>query len=169
MAFLGGFNWRIWVRQLVWFFPRQLSNRFQTSTEIFSGWWARATPLKNMSSSIGMISNPIYIYIWENKIDGNQTTNQILQTWYFVDHLLSPEALRVLRRAWPKFAPKLDGSAQNWWVNAGVMLVSSALVISVDVQKCIKFPKQVYIQCTPGSMHVRKSLQNKKQILQVNQ
>ena len=24
------------------------------------GWWARATPLKNMSSSIGMISNPIY-------------------------------------------------------------------------------------------------------------
>ena len=26
----------------------------------YSGWWARATPLKNMSSSIGMIRNPIY-------------------------------------------------------------------------------------------------------------
>ena len=42
-----------------------------------SGWWARATPLKNMSSSIGMISNPIY-----GKIkNGNQTTNQLLYTF----------------------------------------------------------------------------------------
>ena len=35
-----------------------------------------------MTSSIGMIRNPIYIYIyqliWENKIHGNQTTNQQL-------------------------------------------------------------------------------------------
>ena len=30
-----------------------------------SGWWARATPLKNMSSSIGMIIATQYI--WENK------------------------------------------------------------------------------------------------------
>ena len=37
-----------------------------------SGWWARATPLKNMSSSFGMISNPIY----GNIKNGNQTTNQ---------------------------------------------------------------------------------------------
>ena len=29
------------------------------SCEMSSAWWARATPLKNMSSSIGMISNPI--------------------------------------------------------------------------------------------------------------
>ena len=26
-----------------------------------TGWWARATPLKNMSSSIGMIRNPIFL------------------------------------------------------------------------------------------------------------
>ena len=32
-----------------------------------------ATPLKNMSSSLGMISNPIFL---GKKIDGNQTTNQ---------------------------------------------------------------------------------------------
>ena len=38
----------------------------QNVTPRLSGWWARATPLKNMSSSIGMIiPNPIYF--WENK------------------------------------------------------------------------------------------------------
>ena len=31
-----------------------------------TGWWARATPLKNMSSSIGMMRNSQYF--WENKI-----------------------------------------------------------------------------------------------------
>ena len=30
---------------------------------LMTGWWARATPLKNMSSSIGMI----ILNIWENK------------------------------------------------------------------------------------------------------
>ena len=39
---------------------------------LVGGW---ATPLKNMSSSIGMISNPIWM--GKFKIDGNQTTNQI--------------------------------------------------------------------------------------------
>ena len=32
-----------------------------------SGWWFLATPLKNMSSSIGMMTEPQYF--WENKID----------------------------------------------------------------------------------------------------
>ena len=40
-----------------------------------SGWWSRATPLKNMTSSIGMMRATQYS--WENKIDGNQTTNQL--------------------------------------------------------------------------------------------
>ena len=31
----------------------------RTFTQTWAGWWARATPLKNRSSSIGMISNPI--------------------------------------------------------------------------------------------------------------
>ena len=39
---------------------------------LVAGW---ATPLKNMSSSIGMIRNPLYD-IWENVITVNQTTNQ---------------------------------------------------------------------------------------------
>ena len=34
-----------------------------TSCISWSGWWARATPLKNMSSSIGMIRHPIYAKI----------------------------------------------------------------------------------------------------------
>ena len=39
--------------------------------KIMTGWWARATPLKNMSSSVGMI-------IPDGKIkNGNQTTNQM--------------------------------------------------------------------------------------------
>ena len=39
------------------------------------GWWFFFTPLKNRSSSIGMIRNSQYE--WENKkIDGHQTTNQ---------------------------------------------------------------------------------------------
>ena len=45
--------------------------------EFISGWWARATPLKNMTSSIGMIRTPIY-----GKVkNGNQTTNQNLSVW----------------------------------------------------------------------------------------
>ena len=36
---------------------------------LVGGW---ATPLKNMSSSVGMISNPIYAKVK----NGNQTTNQ---------------------------------------------------------------------------------------------
>ena len=39
--------------------------------DLVGGW---ATSLKNMSSSIGMISNPILMGTY--KIDGNQTTNQ---------------------------------------------------------------------------------------------
>ena len=39
------------------------SHRFSILQEVSSGWWARATPLKNMSSSIGMIIPNI----WENK------------------------------------------------------------------------------------------------------
>ena len=39
-----------------------------------TGWWFLATPLNNMISSIGMMKATQYS--WENKIDGNQTTNQ---------------------------------------------------------------------------------------------
>ena len=40
--------------------------------DILVGGWA--TPLKNMSSSIGMIRHSQYF--WENIVDVNQTTNQ---------------------------------------------------------------------------------------------
>ena len=39
-----------------------------------SGWWFLATPLKNMSSSIGMMRFPILMGTCQ--IHGNQTTNQ---------------------------------------------------------------------------------------------
>ena len=45
---------------------------------ILVGGWA--TPLKNMSSSIGMMTATQYE--WENKIDGNQTTNQQTNLWF---------------------------------------------------------------------------------------
>ena len=59
------------------------------------GW---ATPLKNMTSSIGMIRNSQYYWenkIWENKIDGNQTTNQMskwIPSWspWSIDIVLKP-------------------------------------------------------------------------------
>ena len=51
-------------------------------TSLVGGW---ATPLKNMSSSIGMIRIPIY-----GKIkNGNQTTNQIKKPWVFDSSVLS--------------------------------------------------------------------------------
>ena len=37
--------------------------RYVVFPKIEPGWWARATPLKNMSSSVGMIRNPIYAKI----------------------------------------------------------------------------------------------------------
>ena len=41
--------------------------------------------LKNMKVNWDEDSNPIYIYIWENKIDGNQTTNQLMSNKKVVD------------------------------------------------------------------------------------
>ena len=52
-----------------------VNHPFGLSVKTQSGWWFFFTPLKNMSSAIGMIRNSQYE--WENKIDGNQTTNQI--------------------------------------------------------------------------------------------
>ena len=43
---------------------------------IFSGWWFQPTPLKNMSSSVGMMKFPVYGKI----IQMFQTTKQF---WYF--------------------------------------------------------------------------------------
>ena len=39
---------------------RGTSNLSQGNHTCQAAWWARATPLKNMTSSVGMISNPIY-------------------------------------------------------------------------------------------------------------
>ena len=55
--------------RLVWSFRGKYRD-YKTKLLLVGGW---ASPLKNMSSSIGMISNPIFL---GNKIDGNQTTNQ---------------------------------------------------------------------------------------------
>ena len=45
-----------------------------------SGWWARATPLKNMSSSIGMMTATQYF--WENSKNGNQSPPGIVDDDY---------------------------------------------------------------------------------------
>ena len=37
------------------------AQNLRSDISYLSGWWARATPLKNMSSSIGMIRNPIFM------------------------------------------------------------------------------------------------------------
>ena len=57
---------------------------------IITGWLFLATPLKNMSSSIGMTEKYTSEsqlgwwhsqYFWENNPNGNQTTNQIMFPW----------------------------------------------------------------------------------------
>ena len=48
-----------------------------------TGWWARATPLKNRSSSIGMISNPIYGKIIKN-VPNHQPAHVTLGIWWKV-------------------------------------------------------------------------------------
>ena len=75
--------WTTW-----WYFVK-------INSKIIPGWWLfEPTPLKNMSSSLGMMKATQYFwenaknghqttnqwlfqYFWENKIDGHQTTNQI--------------------------------------------------------------------------------------------
>ena len=42
--------------------------------DTYTGWWFFATPLKNMSSSFGMMKATQYI----QKKNGNQTTNQMI-------------------------------------------------------------------------------------------
>ena len=68
--------------------------RYPPTLQLLGGWF---TPLKNMSSSIGMMT--LTQYFWENKIHGNQTTNQIanlrypptlqIVTWWFIPRIVS--------------------------------------------------------------------------------
>ena len=59
---------------------RWVKHHGATSQETISGWWARATPLKNMSPSIGMMKETLYI---SGKIKLMfQTTNQICISIY---------------------------------------------------------------------------------------
>ena len=57
------------------------------SGDQFCGWWFFATPLKNMSSSVGMMTatQSIYIYIWENKQwqPNHQPEKWALNGWNF--------------------------------------------------------------------------------------
>ena len=80
-----------------------------------SGWWARATPLKNMSSSVGMISNPIYAKIK----NGNQTTNQLLldnATWLCL--VLEPFQECSPRTLWKSpYGPAIFSMNQNLHLN----------------------------------------------------
>ena len=62
---------KVWIPGMPpWFLREAQKILYNHQTNLVGGW---ATPLKNMTSSIGMISIP---NIWENKIHGNQTTNQ---------------------------------------------------------------------------------------------
>ena len=45
---------------------------------IYTGWWFLATPLKNDGLRQLRDDNRNPLYSWENKIDGNQTTNHPL-------------------------------------------------------------------------------------------
>ena len=78
---------------------------FHHQPGLVGGW---ATPLKNMSSSIGMISNPILM--GKNKIHGNQTTNQkrsaifTTKLVWFPIHLNPSESTRAsLPRPWRRW------------------------------------------------------------------
>ena len=61
----------------IWGFPTATpaSNGWLGNPDLnwMTGWWARATPLKNMTSSIGMMRFPL---LMGKKIHGNHTTNQ---------------------------------------------------------------------------------------------
>ena len=49
-----------------------------------TGWWFFATPLKNMRESQFWDDYRNPINEWENKIHGNQTTNQTI-TWKYME------------------------------------------------------------------------------------
>ena len=53
-------EWLAQVKRTPRFHNGTSGNNYRSGYRTISGWWARDTPLKNMSSSIGMIRNPIY-------------------------------------------------------------------------------------------------------------
>ena len=63
--------------RLVWSFRGKYRD-YKTKLLLVGGW---ASPLKNMSSSIGMISNPIFL---GNKIDGNHSPPTSKAPWSFM-------------------------------------------------------------------------------------
>ena len=54
---------------------REIFQRYTGEIILDTGWWLSPTPLKNMSSSIGMMTFPIE---WKNETHVPVTTNQIL-------------------------------------------------------------------------------------------
>ena len=50
------------------------TSKGNTARQLLTGWWGQPTPLKNMSSSIGMMTFPTE---WENKSHVPVTTNQL--------------------------------------------------------------------------------------------
>ena len=80
--------------------------------ELIAGWWARATPLKNMTSSIGMRKFPTE---WENKKWQPVTTNQLMSTIC----RCQPSWNMSLRSADWGWGSRVAGSIQDPIVGAG--------------------------------------------------
>ena len=95
--------------------------------KLVGGW---ATPLKNMSSSIGMIIETQYE--WENKIHGNQTTNQLKITLSHAMILVGWQ----LSRLWVTIFPKNSGRITSWDSQPGIFTGSLQPKICGNYPKC---------------------------------
>ena len=119
-------------------------------SDSITGWWARATPLKNMSSSIGMIRNPIYGKI---KLMATKPPTGIWVKVYIICLILTRKKflgypkLTQKKSGWSEILPSF-GSKKYQWVHPVEKTLSTTHNPSfpqVLVDGCLKILKRVEI------------------------
>ena len=150
---------------ILWF---NLLCESHTFPRTMAGWWFQPTPLKNMSSSVGMILPNI----WKNKMI--QTTNQIviypLLTGSALPHILFPGYTTIFRipnypiwwqHPWHLGSPgRWDPvHPQSWVVYDSVLSTSTIIIIDLDYGKIYRKALYLMVETMVSSRFSLKPIQ----------
>ena len=130
-----GMRWDVSQDERGWVDGEHMGRRTEISdvqcAESITGWWARATPLKNMSSSIGMISNRKYM----GKCRKWQPNHQPVMN--------DDGDLGANAKSWRTFNLNVSSNATCWKLT-GSMYVHVAKSCGTGTQICARFIMFIY-------------------------
>ena len=92
-----------------------------------TGWWFLATPLKNMTSSVGMSRNPIYGKIYKMATKPPTRNNHVLLVKIGLGRWLGPTISILIYLLWqrglwntPLFSSTNENLGHLWWISIGL-------------------------------------------------